>query len=65
MTVAGICVFFEHAPLHGRLLGGSPWVDSGSAANSDSPVNAEKNPIQPFFAEISSRKHALIQVFAR
>jgi hypothetical protein len=47
-----------------RLLGGLPWIDSGSAGNPDSLVNGEKIPILPLFAKIPSRKHALIQVFA-
>jgi hypothetical protein len=47
----------------GRLLGGSPWIDSGLLEN-QIPLQQRKKFHAAGFCEYPSRKHGLIQVFA-
>src|SRR5271156_6857636 len=42
-------------PPGGRLLGGSPWIDSRSAGNSKSPVNRKKFRFSGFLRKSVSK----------
>jgi hypothetical protein len=58
MAAAGICVFFEHAPLPTAGFDGSPWTDSGLLEIQIPLLRGRNTPMRPSLVKIVSKTFA-------